>query len=334
MKKYIFKSAFLAALFCLTACSKEDSLDPNSVLPEPQVDNTIEGTYIRDNFTDPYKIRVLYMWDRNQYGDTRDVLRNLYPPKSENVIPALEMVKQVWINTYNEGASPDFIKNIRPFEFVIAGGAAYNEDQTRTLGLASSGVRVTLYEVDDIIVNPDKAMEFIHTIQHEYIHIINQAVEFSEKDFGKETMGSYTPSWMNVSDQEAHELGFVTPYASSSMFEDFAETAAYLLTNTEAQYAAFLESFKIAGTNTYRPGRAKIMYKVNFVRDYFKTEFGVDFQLVCKIANENAANSPLLNPKRGQGALASKNSHSPYGIVAKGEVHFCAYDWSQIYNKK
>lgn len=337
MKKYIIKSVLLSAIFCLAACSKEESLNPDSVLKDIEPDTTTEGLYIKDNFTDPYKIQVLYKWDRNQYGDSRDVLRNMYPSKRQNVIPAMEMVKQVWINTYNEGAGENFIKTIRPFQFVLAGGAAYNENATRTLGLATSGVRVTLYEVDDVIVNPDKAMEFIHTIQHEYIHIINQAIEFSEKDFGKQTMGDYTPSWMQVSDQQANELGFVTPYASSNIFEDFAETASFLLTNTETEYAAFLESFRNTD-GTYRPGRAKIMYKVQYVRDYFKTEFGVDFVLVCKIANVNAANSPLLNPKKLNGELGAKGAkftHNPYGKLSNGQVRYCQHDgWSEIYNKK
>lgn len=330
MKKYIIKSAFLAALFCLTACSKDESLNKESVLKDAEIDNSAEGLYIKENFTDPYKIQVLYKWDRNQYGASRDVLRNLYPSKRINVIPAMEMVRQVWINTYNEAASPDFIKNIRPFQFLLAGGAAYNENNSRTLGLASSGVRVTLYEVDDVIVNPDKAMEFIHTIQHEYIHIINQAIEFSERDFGKQTMSDYSPAWTGVSDSEANEKGFVTPYASNNIFEDFAETASYLLTHTEAEYAAFLESFKIAGTNTYRPGRAKIIYKVDFVRDYFKTEFNVDFEEVCRVANRNAADSPLLNPTGAK----SVGAKSPYGVTAKGKVHYCEYDWTGINNKK
>lgn len=334
MKNYMLKGVLsLSLLVAFASCSKEDSLSDVSVLPDNNVVKSELDLYLDKTFGIPYGIDIIYKWDRNYYGESRDVLRNLYPAQEENVRPALEMVDLVWIQTYNEAAGEDFIKNIRPLEFVLAGGPAINEDGTRTLGLASSGVRITLYELNSVVANKAAAQQYIHTIQHEYIHIINQNTEFIEKDFGKMTMADYTPNWSEVRPQDAIEAGFVTPYASNNIFEDFAETASYLMSNTKEQYEALLESYKVPNSNpvTYRPGRAKLMYKVDFIRNYFKQEFDVDFDLLCEVANRNAASSPLLNrPTTLVGKSTAIGPDSFYGIITseKGEkqVRYCQHD--------
>lgn len=296
MRKIFIKSTcILMVAMALVSCSDDDKLSSKSVLPtedEIYVDNTAEGVYLEKTFREPYNIRIQYRWDRNSLGVGRDPIRNLYPPARENVIPAMEMVDHVWIQSYKDVAGKQFLDSIRPGEFLLAGGPALNDDGTRTLGLATSGVRVTLYELDEVVKSVDAAKEYIHTIQHEYIHIINMKAEFDELDFGSETVAYYTPNWYEHSTPESQNVGFVTNYARSNIFEDFAETASYLLTHTETEYAAMLAGLR---ANGFDDGATKIENKVLKVRAYFEQEFNVDFVRLCQVANENAASSPLLN---------------------------------------
>lgn len=321
--------SILAILFLslvVVSCEKDDKLDSNSFLPENDkwAQNSVDG-YIYDKFTQPFNIGINYRWDRNQYGPGLDNKRNLYPAKLENIQPAMEMVDKVWIQSYVEVAGKEFIQRIRPGRFLLAGGYALNDDGTRTLGLASGGVQVTLYEVDFLQKNVEAARQFIHTIQHEYIHIINQDVEFNELEFGQKNFGSYTSIWYLLDssmsgkkdvngnswtlDSYANILGFVTGYSRSNTFEDFAETASYLLSTKPAQYKALLASIRRYDAmtvaqraqygltvDTYKEGGAdKIERKVALVKDYFMKNFSIDFDELIRVANKNADESPMLN---------------------------------------
>ncbi|WP_158962232.1 substrate import-associated zinc metallohydrolase lipoprotein [Myroides fluvii] len=318
-------------LLGLTACSNDDKLSKDSVLIDKEVDESAEGVYLRETYG-PYHINVMYKWDRNQFGESDDVLRSLYPAKRENVIPAMDLVDQVWLKSYEEAFKPEFLHKIRgPFEFIVAGGPALNDNGTRTLGIATAGKRITFFELNDVVRSKAAAQQFIHTIQHEYIHIINQDSPFDEREYGKETIGDYTTGWYNVRANEALELGFITPYACNNIFEDFAEMASYMLTNTPEQLNALLETLKVQnadGSFSYKPGRQKILNKIEFVRNYFKTEFDQDFDELCRVANANAAAASLLNG-RGNGIVANgleTRSASPYGTVKNGGVHYCQHD--------
>ncbi len=327
--KSILALMVLAASFA--SCEKDDKLNSESNLVggEQVVRNEVDD-YLDATFTKPYNIGVDYRWDRNQYGPGRDVLRNLFPAKLENVQPAMEMVDKVWLQTYKTVAGEKFLKNIRPGSLLIAGGYAFNDDGTRTLGLASGGVQITLYETDFLGSELESAEQFIHTIQHEYIHIINQKQEFDELQFGDKNKGKYTPQWYEVPsafrdnrgnpkvfkdgvtwniDSYANILGFVTGYSRSNTFEDFAEVASYLLARTPEEYDAMLANIKKYESMTpaeraeygltsdlYQTGGVeKIEYKVNLVKDYFMKNFGIDFNELIRVANKNAAESPMLN---------------------------------------
>lgn len=340
MKRYIFGAFLASCLIGLSSCSNDDKLSDTSVLIDPEVDNSTERAYLDATFKDTYGIHIVYKWDRNQYGDSRDVLRNLYPAKRDYIIPAMEMVNHVWIKTYEEVAGKDFIndKVSGPYEFVLAGGQAINDTGSRTLGLATSGVRVTLFELDYIIGNPAQARQFIHTIQHEYIHIINQDKEFIEKDYGKQTMADYNPNWERTTLAEAREKGFISAYATNNIFEDFAEMASFLMSNTKEEYEQVLESYKVTdpttGAVTYKPGRAKLIYKEQFIRNYFNEEFNIDFDELCRVANENAASSPMLNPNGGKEGFGVQSS--AYGVQIDGTVRSCPSDkyWKDYFEKR
>lgn len=361
MKKNIKNILAIAALGLLTvACSNDDSLNEKSVLPteDSRLLNEVD-TYLFETFTKPYNIDVNYRWDRNIYGDSRDNSRNLYPPKLENVKPAFEMVDHVWIKSYTEVAGEAFVKELRPVQLLAAGGYAYNDDGTRTLGLASGGVQVTLYEVDLLQDQIESAQQFIHTIQHEYIHIINQKQEFNQPEFSARNRGDYTTQWMELpSDLIGNEfrqengerwdinaygniLGFVTGYSRSNTIEDFAEVASYLLSTTPEDFQAMLAQIQRYDNMTqaqrnsyglnediYKPGgAAKILYKVGLVKEYFSREFDIDFDELCRVAVRNAADSPMLNRTLGGNSINTFGKKTQMSLDQKKEeiVRFCQH---------
>jgi substrate import-associated zinc metallohydrolase lipoprotein len=243
----------------------------------------------------------------------------LYPAKLEYVKPALEMVQKVWIQSYVDVAGKEFVNKIRPGRFLLAGGYALNDDGTRTLGLASGGVQVTLYEVDFLHQEVESARQFIHTIQHEYVHIINQDTPFDELEFGAKSFADYNSLWYLLDidlqdngftiDTYGNVLGFVTGYARSNIMEDFAETASYLLSHKPEEYQAMLAKVRSyenmtpaereaigLTTEFYKEGGADIIErKVGLVKAYYNA-LGIDFDELARVANKNADESPMLNP--------------------------------------
>ncbi len=177
---------------------------------------------------------------------------------------------------------PDFVKKIAPREFVLVGGINLNTTGTITLGLAEGGMRITLFNTD-YLDKKDRAnvKRFIHTIQHEYIHILNQTKPFDETTWAKITPAGYTSNWYATSTTVARTQGFITDYSRSNVTEDFAEMASFMLVNSKAEYAAVLASI------TDPVSKAAIIAKEALVVKYFKEAFNMDFYKLRDAAEQN-----------------------------------------------
>ena len=95
-------------------------------------------------------------------------------------------------------------------------------------------------------------------------------------------------SWYNLLDDEALQRGFVSPYATSSFNEDFAETVAFIL-----YFPSFYERYindepncATADCNLRNEGRAKLRTKYNAVLAHYKQVTGVDLLLVRAIIQD------------------------------------------------
>ncbi|WP_426485147.1 substrate import-associated zinc metallohydrolase lipoprotein [Flavobacterium sp. 2] len=251
---------------------KESQLDYTSPV------QTNLDKWITANYLNPYNINVQYKWNQN----TVDNSRYLFPPTIDRVQPALEIVQKIWLNSYATIGGPDFVKKISPREIVLIGGVNLNSVGTRTLGLAEGGQRVTLFETDYIErTNRANVTEFIHTIQHEYIHILNQHKPFDEKAWGAITPAGYAADWYNYSIPVSNEIGFITSYARLNINEDFAETAAMILISTKAEYATFLSKIKSP------TALAALKAKEALVVKYFKEAYEMDFYALRDEAEKN-----------------------------------------------
>ncbi|MGO4818062.1 zinc-binding metallopeptidase [Flavobacterium sp. W22_SRS_FP1] len=279
MKKLNFykKIVVLSSVLLLGACSGDEPLT-DSILDVSTPSKTELDNWIDTNYLNPYNINIQYKWNQN----TVDNNRFLYPPLQSKVQPALEIVQKIWLDSYKAIAGPDFVKTIAPREFVLVGGRNLNTTGTITLGLAEAGQRITLFETDNVN-KKDRAnvKRFVQTIQHEYIHILNQTKPFDEKTLAKITPTGYTSNWYATPTSVAREEGFITDYARSNINEDFAEMSATMLVNSKAEYAAILASI------TNQTAVANIKLKEAVVVKYFKDAFGIDFYKLRDEAEKN-----------------------------------------------
>ena len=253
-----------AVLFGLASCS-EDSLDcPITEIPE---ESTAEiDQWIFSNITKPHNIEVIYKW----VDAETDLGKNLVPPQEDQVIPFLDVLKRVWIDVYIDVAGLDYFNTLTPKQLLLIGSANYNSDGTITQGTAEAGRKIVLYEVNDFThTNKEKLRRFFHVIHHEFAHITHQTRMYDLTTFGNITPEGYRSDWTNLSDQEALNSGFISPYSSLNPDEDFVEIIATMLTLTKAEFFS-----KIGMANEF--GQVRLMQKVNFVVSYFQKEWGID----------------------------------------------------------
>ena len=271
------KLALLSAVVLLGSCTGDEPLKDSqldlSTPPKTALDNWIDTNYLL-----PYNINVQYKWNPNAVYNNRF----LYPPIQAKVQPVLEIVQKIWLESYKAVAGPNFVKNIAPREFVLVGGVNLNTTGTITLGLAEGGKRITFFETDNVDKkNRANIKRFLRTIQHEYIHILNQTKPFDEKSMATITPTGYSSAWYNTSDAVALEEGFLTAYAKSNINEDFAETAATILVSSKAEYAAILAAIVSPAA------RASIKSKEAIVVKYYKDAFNIDLYKLRDEAEKN-----------------------------------------------
>lgn len=272
-----YKAALIAGVLLVASCAHEDQ-PTESRLDFSVPTKTDLDKWISTSFLDLYNINVYYEWDQNTVDNTR----YLFPPKVEKVQPAMEVVKKIWIDSYTTIGGVNFVKKIAPREFVLVGGVNLNTNGTLTLGLAEGGQRITLFQVDNLNKKSRaNVTQFIHTIQHEYVHILNQTKPFDEQAWSKLTPVGYTSTWYTEPIATSRNLGFVTSYARLNIYEDFAETAAAILTSSKAEYDAILASV------TDATAKANIKAKEALVVKYYKDAFNIDFYALRDQAQKN-----------------------------------------------
>jgi substrate import-associated zinc metallohydrolase lipoprotein len=252
----------------LYGCGADDNnVSPGSNLnTNPKTLNTVDK-WIKDNYTDPYNIDVVYRWTES----LTDQGRFLYPAHIDSVIPALNVIKKLWIDPYSQVGGADFVKKLAPRQIVLVGGLNLNPSGTITLGLAEAGKRIVLFNVNLLEKkNRDQLTQFIKTIQHEYVHILNQTEPFDVPTWGKISPEGYTAQWFNETDGGSREVGFITAYARANEGEDFAEMASEMLGKSFAEWNSLVNSV------TSSSSKSRIRAKEKIVSDYYLDNFKVN----------------------------------------------------------
>lgn len=294
MEKKIIYIMFLA--FCLLSCKDEDG---GTYMPEKAEYSKDEiDLYFQENFQDKYGCAIRWKWV-DKYVDINYIVA---PAMRKVIIPTGEMLRRYWIEPFilESKASGEFIRNHFPPEIVFVGSELRNADGSRTLGYADAGVRITLTELNYFdLKKKNWVIQQLHTIHHEFSHIIHQTYKMPN-GFNKITENNYTgQAWQDIytnaqiqlSDagikeptQEEIELaardmaimrGMLTPYGTSSEFEDFAEIVSlYLLTDSLDFETTYLRS---DSKKTFLDaGKASIAKKLTMVKEYYWSNFSID----------------------------------------------------------
>ena len=264
-----------------SACSEED-LDSKSIFDSQTVVEQNEfDLWLLNNFTTPYNIDFKYRFDDKESNKGY----HLSPAEYDKAVALAKMTKHLWLESYEELAGPEFIRTYCPKLMHLVGSPAYNSSGSIVLGTAEGGLKITLYNVNNIDLEDLDIDEFNYwyfkTMHHEFAHILHQTKNYST-DFNLISASNYqSSSWVNVTDQDALDMGFVSPYASSETQEDFVEIIAIYVTNTKAYWDALVGSAS-------EEGQEMINQKLALVKDYMLTTWGIDMDELRSIVQRRS----------------------------------------------
>jgi substrate import-associated zinc metallohydrolase lipoprotein len=285
MNKKISSIFLIGVLALTTSCYKDD--DVSAPLKTVEASDDPLDQYIQENFTDEFGVAVRYRFVDRYIEPNKRVT----PPKREVVIPMLDFLTSFWYEPFAQVPNgEEFFRSYVPAEIILIGSTIYNADGTVTLGVADAGARITLTEVNNININ-NKAwiLRQLGTIYHEFAHIVHQRHNLPPNWQTISPQG-YTSlgSWYNLTDEEALERGFVSPYATSTFNEDFAEFVAHLLF-TEKFYEIYYndeDATNCPQCVLRNEGRAKLRKKYSAVLAHYLQYTGVDLLQVREIVQE------------------------------------------------
>ena len=125
-------------------------------------------TFIKVNYNEPYNIRMIYRLE----DKATDMSKNLTPATYDNSVDMAVLTKYLWYDAYKAVTGSEvFMKTYSPRIIQLCGSKNYNPSQgTEVLGDASSGVKINLYNVNNLDVNNVDMMNqyFFHTMHHEF----------------------------------------------------------------------------------------------------------------------------------------------------------------------
>lgn len=243
-------NTLIFALFmglAMVSCS-DDDLDDTIFDTDPSIDylditsyTFPLDTFCKVNYLEPYNLRFIYKME----DMSSDMDKNLTPAEYDKSVDLAVLSKYLWFDVYKNVAGEVFLKSYSPREIQVVGSKNYNPTSgTETLGDASGGVRINLYNANNLDYTDIDMMNeyFFRTMHHEFSHILDQTYVHPTA-FNVLSNAQYDSSgWSDAADSVKAGVGFVTAYASSSYSEDWAETMANYITRDTLSWAQLLSS--------------------------------------------------------------------------------------------
>lgn len=270
----MYKIVALALLILgVVACEPKDQFT-ESIFIDPKVDTTTY-TYQFDKwldkyYTEPYNVEFLYKLDDN----ATDPNYNVVPVSIGMADTLAHLALYLWYDVYDSIVGPDFLPTYGPKMIQLIGSAMIDQAHgTEKLGYAESGIKITLLKINEMqLHNMEQLNEYIFkTMHHEFSHILHQQKAYP-KEFGQINPIDYDPNrWQDRNDQQAWELGFVSPYGSSQAREDFVEVIANYIVKSDKWWQDML---KKAGPN----GSAIIQQKWDICNTWLAEKWEIDLQ--------------------------------------------------------
>ncbi|MBV7440459.1 putative zinc-binding metallopeptidase [Weeksellaceae bacterium TAE3-ERU29] len=273
--KTIFKITFLLSSFLIvfSSCNREEELKDESVIQGTPDQQTELDKWIKENFTNPYNIRLLY-----KYDDTKtDQIDYVVPTSYEKSVQMANIIKYLFLDPYKKHTPEGFLEKYGPKYILLIGSGAYNPNGTVKLGLAENGVQFSLYNVNALDVKKVEELYDRHfrTIYHEFSHILHQTVEYSP-DFKRISAKDYVGDSWNTEwkERSSLEAGFISDYSTKDANEDFVELIAHYLTYSPERWQKTLNA--AAGENGDKPGKRILEQKIAIVIDYMQKTWEIN----------------------------------------------------------
>lgn len=266
------------ALLLLIGCYPSEKLDVDVKNSDIELETELD-LYIENNFTKEYGMAIRYRFVENYVNPGQKVA----PPRLESVRPMLDFIEEFWIKPYLEVPNGEvFFRNHVPAEIVLLGGLIFNSDGTVTLGTADAGAQITFTNVNAIDpTDVDWRSLQLQTVYHEFAHTVHQRYKLPNA-FETIAASGYTGpgSWFVLTDEDALQRGFVSPYSTSSPNEDFAEVVAAFLFDEEfyEKFGDMEENCTTDDCILRNDGRVKIMEKLSRISDHYENVTGVSLE--------------------------------------------------------
>lgn len=254
----------------VVSCSSDD-LDATSVIKDSPLPPTAFDKWIDRHYVKAYNIDLKYRMVDSESNFTY----TLVPASVDNSIKVAHIVLHTWLEAYDEVAGRDFTRQLAPKVLQFIGSPAMESDNRGMMGQAESGMKITLFGINQLEVTRSFLNNtYFQSMHHEFVHILAQNKDY-DTDFQKISEGKYEPAdWYAAGKTETYALqkGFISTYAMSEYNEDFAETLAFYLVYTDAEWQSKMRTADNSGTN----GSAIINQKLQMVRSYMQTVWDID----------------------------------------------------------
>ena len=271
------KLLLAGSIFMLSGCYPSEELNVPEQKSEDLIINELDA-YIDENFTQRYGMAVRYKFVDSYLS----VGQRTTPPRLDAVRPMLDFIQEYWIDPYLEVENgAEFFENHVPAEVVLFGGLIF-QGSTVLLGVADAGARISLLDVNSVDPDDQEWILFqLGTIYHEFAHVVHQRYKLPA---GYETISptGYTSagSWFVLTEEEALERGFVSPYGTSSPNEDYAElVSAYLFDpDFDESYLALEDNCQDAACENKNNGKSLIREKLSAIADHYENVTGINLE--------------------------------------------------------
>jgi substrate import-associated zinc metallohydrolase lipoprotein len=249
MKKIIYIIYVAVTITAMTSCRGGDDFTESIFDTSIPVLDENSATYpfdkwLFENFIEPYNVDVKYRFDLS----SSDLGFQLTPADYNRSQLLAHFIKFLFYDVYTTYGGEDFMKKYGPRIFHFIGSSGYSPTTgTEVLGTASGGVKITLYNVNEMKPYGDGAAyngediavlneRYFHTMHHEFSHVLHQTKSYPVT-FGQVTSGTYDPNkWQERDSVWTHSHGYVTHYASSANYEDFVETLSCIITDSDVRW--------------------------------------------------------------------------------------------------
>lgn len=272
--------------FAFIAC-EEKPLDPDSQVIDSYTEQNDFDKWLVSNYVEAYNIDFKYRMEMNE----SQMSYWLVPAEYNKSIVMAKLVRHLCLEAYDEiTGSRDFIKEHFPKMIHLIGSAAYKNNGTMILGEAEGGLKITLYMINNLMLDPDYLnYYYFKTMHHEFAHILHQKKPYST-DFNLISGSDYvTDAWSDTwsGDADAQKNGFISEYASKEANEDFVELIAVYVTSTAAEWNSVIKN---AGD-----GAAIINAKFDIVYNYMLNTWGINLDDLREVVQRRQSEIETLD---------------------------------------